>query len=320
MEISDIITEFGAFYQKGGQNITRIYSMLRANTVTETLFTPVVTDDTLYYIAQQVQKRVLQPFQKAFTPIDGAEFSPKGIQMYKMKVDDIQYPDELEATWLGFLAGNGLDRTTWPFVRYYVENVLIPQLKEDEEMNEIFWGVRDEPTPGTAGAASTSMNGINKIIIDGQSGGSIVPVQTGTVPTDIDDLVDYVEEFADGINKKYWRTAMPLAMSEENARLYARGYDKKYGKNTNNEGKNDTAVSKTNLTVIGLPSMIGSDGMWATPKANAIKLLKRTENINNIKIEGVDRSVKLYTDYSTGIGFGIDAAVFTNDQFEEAGS
>jgi hypothetical protein len=109
-------------------------------------------------------------------------------------------------------------------------------------------------------------------------------------------------------------------MSESNARKYARGYDLKYKTNTNSGGKNDTEVSKTNLTVIGLPSMIGSDGLWCTPKANAVKLLKRTENMNNFKIENVDRQVKFYTDYSTGIGFIIPAAVFASDTFEEAGS
>lgn len=320
MDIADIITEFGAYYIKGSQNTARIYTMLRANTVTETLFTPIVTDETLWRAAESVHKRILQPFQKAFTPIDGAQFTPKEIRMFKMKVDDSQYPDDLEASWLGFLAGSSVSRIEWPFVRWYMEENLIPQTKEDEELNEIFWGVRAEPTPGTAGAAGTAMDGINKIIMDGQNDGSISTIATGAPASDDEDFVDQVEAFADAINKKYWRTPMQLAMSEANERKYQRGYDKKYGRNTNNLGKDDTQVSKTNLTVVGLPSMIGSNGMWCTPKANAIKLLKRTENMNNFKIENVDRQVKLYTDYSTGIGFVINAAVFANDQFEEFGS
>ncbi len=198
--------------------------------------------------------------------------------------------------------------------------MLIPGVKEDEEIYEIFWGIRAEPTPGTAGAAGTSMDGINKIIMDGQTASTITTITTGALASDPVDFVDQVEEFADGINKKYWRTPMELAMSESNGRKYQRGYDIKYGKNTNSIGKTDTEVSKTNLTIKGLPSMIGSDGLWCTPKANAVKLLKRTENMNNFKIENVDRLVKTYTDYSTGIGFIINAAVFASDTFEEAGS
>lgn len=320
MTISDIISEFGAYYIKNSANASNIYTMLRANTETAKLFTPIATDDTVWRAAQTIQKRVLQPFQKAFTPIDGAEFKARSIEQFKMKVDDSQYPDDLEASWLGFLAGNSTNRLEWPFVRWYVETVLIEQAKEDEELNEIFWGVRTEPTPGTAGAVSTGMNGINKIIMDFQTAGDIVPVQTGAIPADNTDFVDYVEEFADAINKKYWRTPMQLAMSETLSRKYQRGYDEKYGTRTNSTGKNDTEVSKTNLTVIGLPSMIGSDGIWCTPKPNAVKLMKRTANLNSFELEKVDRQVKLYTDYSTGVGFVIPAAVFTNDQFEEQGS
>ena len=280
MDVADIISEFGAYYQNNGQNTARIYQMLRANTVTETLFTPIVTDETLWRASQAIQKRLLQPFQKAFTPIDGAEFSPIAIEMFKMKVDDSQYPDDLEASWLGFLAGSQVDRKEWPFVRWYMENVLIPQTKEDEELNEIFWGVQANPTPTVAGAIGTAMNGINKIIMDFQDTDSVTTIATGALAANPDDFCQQIEKFADGINKKYWRTPMQLAMSESNARAYARGYDLIYGKNTNSAGKNDTEVSKTNLTVIGLPSMVGSDGIWCTPKANAVKLLKRTENMN----------------------------------------
>ena len=320
MNISDIITEFGAYYLKNGQNAARLYQLLRANSATSELLTPVMTDETIWRAAKAIQKRILQPFQKAFTPIDGAEFTPLEIRMYKMKVDDSQYPDDLEASWLGFLAGNSTDRTTWPFVRWYVEQILIPQAIEDLELYEIFWGVYASPTPGTAGDAGTAMDGINKVIMDLQDAGSIDPILTGTLEADHSDFVDQIEEFADGINAKYAMQSMSLAMSETNAKKYRRGYDAKYGRNTNQIGKNDIEVSKTNLTVVGLPSMVGSDGIWCTPKANAIKLMKRTENINYVEIEKVDRQVKFYTDYSIGVGFIIPQAVFTNELFTEQGS
>lgn len=320
MNIADIITEFGAYYLKNGQNANRIYQLLRANTKTTEMFTPVVTDETVWRAAQAIQKRILQPFQKQFTPIDGLELTPLEIRMFKMKVDDQQYPDDLEATWLGFLIANNLDRTTWPFCRWYVESLLIPQLKEDEELNEIFWGVRVEPVSGTPGDAGTGMDGINKIIMDLQTANKITPITTGALASDPKDFCEQIEDFVDGINAKYASVSMNLCMNESNARKYARGYDLKYGLNTNQLGKNDTNVAKTNITVVGLPSMIGSDGIWCTPKANAVKLLKRTENMNNMALEKVDRLVKFYTDFSTGIGFIIPGAVFTNELFEEQGS
>ena len=320
MVISEIISEFGAYYLKNGQNATRLYQLLRANSTTSELFTPVLTDETIWRAAQVIQKRVLQAFQKAYTPIDSAEFKPLEIRMFKMKIDESQYPDDLEASWLGFLAGNKTDRTTWPFIKWYVEEMLIPQTLEDLELNEIFWGVRVEPTPGTPGDAGNGMDGINKIIMDLQTANKIDPILTGALETDIEAFVDQIEEFADGINAKYAMANMSLNMSETLAKRYRRGYDKKYGKNTNSNGKNDVEVSKTNLIVNGLPSMIGSDGIWCSPKANCIKLMKRTENINNFEVEKVDRQVKMYTDFSMGVGFIIPGAVFTNELFAEQGS
>jgi hypothetical protein len=320
MTINDIITEFGAYYQKNGQNAARIFQGLRANTVTSELFTPVLTDETVWRAAQAVQKRILQPFQKAFTPIDGAEFKPVEIKQFKMKVDDEQYPDDLEATWLGFLAASGNNRTEWPFVRWYVEAILIPQLKEDEEVNEIFWGVRDEPTPNTPGDASTGMDGINKIIMDHITGGRITPITTGALAADPGDFLDQIEEFVDSINAKYYGANMTLNMSETNARKYRRGYNARYGVNTNALGKNSAEVAETNITIMGLPSMLGSNGIWCTPKPNAIKLMKRSENMNKIEIERVDRLVKFYTDFSEGVGFIIPEAVFVNELFDEQGS
>ncbi len=142
MEIEDIKTEFGAYYIKGSQNASRIYQLLRASTPTSGLFTPVVTDDTVWRASSATQKRILQPFQKRWTPIDGSEFKPLSIEQFKMKVDDEQTPDDLEASWLGFLTGPGVDRKEWPFVRWYVEQMLIPQTLEDLELNCIGGYVR----------------------------------------------------------------------------------------------------------------------------------------------------------------------------------
>jgi hypothetical protein len=48
--------------------------------------------------------RVVQPFQKAFTPIGTFKFKPNEFSLYKLKIDMQEYPDDLEATYLGFLA------------------------------------------------------------------------------------------------------------------------------------------------------------------------------------------------------------------------
>ncbi|MES2590890.1 MAG: hypothetical protein V4608_03310 [Bacteroidota bacterium] len=319
MDIADIKTEFGLYYKKSGQNASRIFSQLRAKTPTTEVFTPIVTDDTIWQAGKATMTRVLQPFQKAFTPIDPLTITPAEIRMFKMKVDISEYPDDLEASWLGFLAGDEVTRKDWPFVKWYLEQHIIPQAKEDEELLEIFNGVYAAPTPGTAGAAGTSMDGINKIILDGIAANRIVPITTGAFNSDPELFVTQIEGFADDINTKYWGIKMQLNMSETRARHFFRGYQKKYGKDTNyKDGKGE--VPFTNLTVNGLPSMAASDGIFCTPKSNAVRLLKKTENMDKFAIENVDRQVKLYSDWWTAVGFIIPEIVFVNELFEEPGS
>lgn len=313
LQIADVVTQFGAYYMANGQNLTRLYQLLRRATQTESMFTPVNTDDTLWRAAKTLFTRVVQPFQKAFTPLAGVVFSPVAIQQFKMKVDAQEYPDELEATWLGFLDGPEIDRKAWPFVRWYCEVYLIPQVKDDIEQLEIYQGVYQAPVAGTPGAASTSMNGI-KFTINGHiTAGRITPITTGALATEPVDFVDQVEEFVDGINKAYWNIPMMLGCSETLERRFLRGQERKYGKNTGGGALGNT-VNNTNITLKGLVSHQNTEKFWCTPVANAIMLRKRIQNQTAIQVESVDRLLKFFTDFSMGIGFIIPEIVFTNDR------
>lgn len=315
MNIQDIITEYGAYYisDKTKQNVSRILKQIHAPTVTSTLLTPFLTDDTIYRAAEARIGRILQPFQKAFTKIDAFSIIPTSIEQFKMKADIEESPDDLEGNWLGFLAGDSIDRKDWPFIRWFIEVYLIPRMKEDEEMNEIYNGVFVAPTPGIAGAAGTSMNGLRKQITDGIASGRMNPIVTGAPDADDRVWVEQIETFADGITAKYQGVSMQLAMNQTLERRFFRGYRAKYGQNANykdTQGK----VDFTNLSIIGLPSMIGSNRIWCTPKENALALGKKTANMNAFHIESNKRLVSMFTDYWKGVGFLIPEIVFVNDQ------
>ena len=313
LAIADVITQFGAYYLNNGQNLTRLYQLLRRATTTESMFTPVNTDDTIWRAAKQLFSRVVQPFQKAFTPLASVTFVPVEIKQFKMKVDAQEYPDELEATWLGFLDGPEIDRKAWPFVRWYVEVYLIPQVKQDIELLEIYQGVYAAPTAGTPGAASTSMDGLKKTINGHVTAGRITPIATGTLATEPADFVDQMEEWADGIHKAYWSIPMMLGISETLQRRFLRGQERKYGRNTGG-GALGNVINNTNITLTGLPSHQDTEKWWCTPVGNAIMLRKRIQNQTAVQIESVDRLLKFFTDFSMGIGFIIPEIVFTNDR------
>lgn len=312
--ITDVVAQFGAYYLNQGQNLSRLYTLLRSATTTESLFTPVNTDDTIWRAAKALFTRVVQPFQKAFTPLASVTFVPVEIRQFKMKVDAQEYPDELESSWLGFLDGEDIDRKAWPFVRWYVEVYLIPQIKQDIEFNEIFQGSYVAPQAGVAGAAGTSMDGLKKTLNGHITAGRITPITTGALEiTNPEALVEQFEAFADGIHKDYWNIPMVLGCSETVARAFLRGQERKYGKNTGG-GALGLQINNTNISLQGVPSHRNTQKIWCTPKGNAIMLRKRIQNQTKVQVESVDRLLKLFTDFSMGLGFIIPEIVFTNDQ------
>lgn len=313
LQIADVVAQFGAYYQNNGQNLQRLYALLRSATNTESMFTPINTDDTLWRAAKALFSRVVQPFQKQWTPLAGVAFVPVAIQQFKIKVDAQEYPDELESSWLGFLDGPDVDRKAWPFVRWYVEVYLIPQIKQDIELNEIYQGSYVAPTAGTPGAPGTALDGIKKTINGHVAAGRITPIATGALSTDPATLVDQIEAFVDGIHKDYWNIPMMLGCSESVARTFLRGQERKYGRNTNNP-ELGLKVNNTNITVTPLTSHRTTQKIWCTPQGNAVQLRKRIQNQTQIIVESVDRLLKFFTDFSMGIGFIIPEIVFTNDR------
>lgn len=314
MNIADIKAEFGSYYlsNPGNGNLARVFKLLNFASTTDTVLTDYFTDDTIYRASKASFERVLQPFQVKWTPIGQVSFEPIAIEMFKMKVDTEEYPDYLEGTWLGFLAGDGIDRKTWPFVRWFVEIFLLPQAKQDYELNEVFGGVFVAPVTGVAGAAGTAMNGLRKVINDNISAGRTTPIVMGAVPAANSDVVTYVESFCDKIDKRYWNIPMQLCTNETIVRQYLRGKRALYGRDIDFAGT-DVKVDNTNITLIGLPSHRNSTKMWITPKNNVLHLKKKTQNQNAVMIESIDRLIKIFTDWWSGVGFILPEIVFTND-------
>ncbi|RYC69764.1 hypothetical protein [Spirosoma sordidisoli] len=316
MNTTDIVTEYGAYYRKQGQNAQRLFQVARRTVESESIFTPIITDETIWQAAKVVFGRLVQAYQKGFTPINPLDFKPVEIRMFHQKVDTKETPHDLEASWLGFLAGDGVKPAEWPFVRWWIETQVIPQIQEDIEVFEIGKGVRVEPTAGTAGAVGASMNGFLTIIANHITAGRTTPIAMGALPTGANadkELVDYFEDFSDLINKKYWKKPMQLNVNEELERQYQRGLLEKYGKNYVMNEQNLT-VKFSNLTLKGLPSMEGSDRIFCSPKDNCVSLNKKTQNQAVFDIQSFDREVKLLSDWWKGVGFILPELVFCNDQ------
>ena len=324
LTIEAILQEFGRYYIAGGQNIARLIQRAFISAQTESLFGSIVTDDTQFRMAKTELGRILQAFQPGWTPLGELTATPVVLSQFPMKVDLEMTPDQIEASWLGFLADSDLDRSKWPLIRWLIEAHILPQVQEDYELNEVYLGKFVAPTKGTPAAAGTAMDGIRTIINNGVSAGRITPIALGAIPSDPQAFCDYVEAFARGFNIRYKGRPMPICMNTTLAERYARGRQAKYGRDSNFTapkpiiaGNGDSLtpipVEFTQHYVLGLNSMGNSSKLWATPDDNRKKLAKKSVNQNLVRVESAKREVAIFTDYYKGVGFPLQQAVFTND-------
>lgn len=315
MNVADVITEFGAYYLNHDQGVKDLHKVLQFKTETDALFTVVQTEDTVIRRGSTAMTRLLQPFQKTWSPTGAVTFKPAEIKLYKMKVDFQDNPDDLEETWLGFLADNNVDRKEWPFVKWLLATEILAQIEEDYELNEVYAGEYAAPgTPGTAGAAGTAMDGIKKIINDHIDAGDITPYATGALSTTLATFLAQIEDFAlNAIPEQYRNTPLTIAMSPDLHMRYRKAKRAAYNNNYAQESDLDTLADLPMVKVMGVASMIGSTKIWCTPKKNAIVGYKRAVK-PQLRAEGVDRTVKIFGDFYKGVGFVIPGIVWTNDQ------
>jgi hypothetical protein len=312
--ITDILSQFGAFYQGNADRQKEVRQKLFYGFETAQCFTIEPTNDTVIRKSEAVVTEVIQPYQDAFTPKGSVVFKPFELLLKQLKIDQEFNPNQLVTSWLGFLTNNSVNRAEWPFIKWFVEMYLIPRSNNDMEKAVIFGGVYAAPTPGTAGTSAASMNGIKKVINDHITAARITTLATGAPSTTPETWVGQVEAFCKLVPENYWSEGMTLNMSRTLARRYAEGIRTKYKINYDMNGTGLDMVVDTNVKVKGLFSHNGSNKIWMTPKENAIMGVKGAANQNTFEIEHRQRKVSIYTDWFAGLDFVIPSLVFTNDQ------
>jgi hypothetical protein len=310
---SEVVTAFGSYYIDAGQNETNIHDTLREQLADLQDFTVVESEDTVLRESNVAYAEQLQSFQTAFTPKGGVTFTPKAITLFNVKIDQSFYPDAMKNQWLSFLTSNNLDRTTWPFVRWFIEKYVMGQITHDLVKN-LYGASYVAPTAGTAGAASAAFDGLKKIINAAITAGTIVPIVTGAPNATASTWCTQVETFCKGIPELYWETPMGLQMSRSLALRFKEGRRTKYNSNYAQVNEQMAVQDFEQIQVAGRGSLTGTTKIWGTPKMNAIMAFKGGSNRNIVEVEKVDRMVKVYTDFWIGMGFINDALVFTNDQ------
>lgn len=310
---TDVISQFGAYYIDHGQNQDNLKMRPFESFGTLDAFTIIPTEDTQMRFADSTMVEILQRYQDGFTPKGGVTFKPIAINLNQIKIDQQFNPNNLVYTWLGFLTSSNTDRTTWPFIRWFVEMYLLKQHDKDFETKVIYKGVQAAIVAGTAGATAGVMTGVKKVINDKITATTITPIATGALSTDPQTFYEQIETFVRAVPELFWDTPMTLNMSKVLAQRFRDGKKKKY----NMYYAQDVELNRVadfEVSVAGRFSMQGSDKIWMTPKENLIMGVKGWSNKNSFELEKIDRNVKIWTDYHAGFGFLMDDLIFTNDR------
>ena len=310
--VTDVVSAYGANYVDEGQNLSRLLHKMAQKPVTAGFARSLIIPDTVYRLGNASMSRIVQPFQKAFTAQGTLTFTSKPIELFNIKADVEVDPDDIVASWVGFLADTQNDRTQWPLVRYMMEVHFAPKIGEDLELNEYWAGEHADPTAGTPGAAGTAMDGIKKLLDDGISGSSMNQILLSATPS-ASNMFDIVEEFVDGIDEKFRTMPIRIYMSKQALVNYFRDKRTNLGGNANyDDEKAITVDAYPNVELVGLPSMAGSSYMWATPNTNFLHI-RRTTGFKKPDVQKAHRTVEILTDWWEGLGFGIDELVWVYD-------
>lgn len=313
IDVSDVIAEYGNYYLNHGQNQNDLMQKLHRPSVTAEQFLTLPTNDTVVRKGTSAMDRVLQPFQKAFTPIGTLEFAPNRIDLFNMKVDKMEYPDDIVDSWVGFLEGmNEVERERWPFVRWMLEVHVLEQAREDFELNEVWGGAYAAPTPGTAGATGTAMDGIKTIM--NANAAKINTIATGAAPDAVEDVCTWVEDFFTQIEKEHRKRITKVYLNEDLHLKYRQGKRKKYNMAYAMDTNLDSLLDFPQAQVVGLPSMGTDETLWCTLEANKIRPIKRAQ-FANFKVGSYSpRAVSVFGDWWTVCSFARMESVFRNDQ------
>jgi len=308
-----IVTAFGAYYLEEGQNMDRLKDALRQKSVTPEVCVPIITESDVYRSANVSLGEIVQGFQKGFTPKGDVTFTPNEIRLRNIKADITIDPDDVKGKWLGFLASlTEADRTQWPIVRYILEKHIATRIPHDMETQAYFKGVYAAPTTGTAGAASAALDGFRKLIDDGLTAGTVQALTLSAAPS-ASNIFDIIEEVADDVltaNAALEGIPMNVCVSPSWMRAYFRDKRNTHGTDTNYTGTGMESIDFTpNFKLVALPSMEGTNYIFATPAENMVHL-RKVNGMTTPNVQLFDRQVKVLLDWYEGIGFLHNELVF----------
>src|SRR5580765_7238915 len=278
-DITTLVASLGAYHRTYAEEL---YSKLIAKDYSQKYFRTVAGVKDQYIADEFLLTEILQPYQKAWTPKGVVSFQPAIIYARPIKVDIEFEPKDMEKTWEGKRIDGSLPEGQ-QFLESYIFDQLIMKIKKELEFDVAYTGVYKAPTPGIAGAAKDSADGLLTIVDAGITAGTIEDTDTGAI--DATNAVDALEAVYDSVDPDFQDGELIALVDGAIARFYKRDYRQAYGPNQdyNGMGKEDQSfyIDGTNCEVVPIPGMNGTGRIIITTKENLIRVIDGTTEDSN---------------------------------------
>lgn len=314
ISLTALRTAYGSYYADGSANMTNLYRKMFLSSSFDELFTVRRTKTLKLRFAGFDIDNVIQPFQLAYTDTGSISVTPSEIDLRMIKSDLLISSYNVYNDYIGFLHEQGKDQQSQPYVAFLLENVVAPRYADNWERLVAYSGAYAAPTPGTAGAPGTAINGVKTIINTAITNSTITALPLGAVPSDNELYVDYIEAAAELIDVADRDTPMTIAVSKADHTRFMAGMRSKYNLNYAAADLSKVYLHQ-NLTVKGYAAMGNSRKFWATPVGNAVKAVNMSPDGEALwRFQEEDRSLKVFSDHAVGLGFIDHSRVYTNPE------
>ncbi|MBQ9548608.1 MAG: hypothetical protein IJV01_05580 [Bacteroidales bacterium] len=308
-----LLEEFGAYYINEGQNLQRLRAAIMAKPVTlEKHAKTVRTTDTMYRMANPQFESLVQPFKATFNPIGSVDFHPNEIYLPKMKVDLSLTPDEIEDSWLGFMADlDPAARKNWKIVQYIFEEYIKKQIGKDREKLMVYKGKHNPD--GTK--PSDCMDGILELLKKGARSEYPINIVSGIGELDKSCIFDQIEEFDANLPEELINEKVTIFMAPDMFRAYLRAARDKGFYNVKSDQEISDAVDFTsgNHVLAPLPSMAKTKHLWATVNDNLLWIANRNIDTFKADMQAHHYDVDIMLNWREAVGFGCNQMVWATD-------
>lgn len=251
-------------------------------------------------------------YAKAFAPVDDTlSFTPRVLEVNKVKVELSIVPKDFETTYLGMFRQKGQSDRDIPFEGYILNDVFG---KLDEEFESAIWAAVAAGTPAATDKMIAVFNGFKKIIADLIVAGH-TPVTTPGGALTNSNMLQLLEDMWGALHPAYQTAQVDAYCAPETARKYWNNHITKYQGVKPEMVGNNIRLEYGEGLLIPLPGLAGSQRIIMTPRGNLHWGIDAPADSSVFNFEQNKRAVDMWMDFNVGaqVAFTEDNILVVND-------